>query len=210
MKCNLANHIKITNLLSSLQQIGFTSGIINGSVVRNAYLIDDLDPTAEIPTVTILLWHPEHSPEMIVGYYDNNEVRLIQHAAQLDESRGWPDMDDSFEVTMLGNNHIFGSVVDYFIQLRKDNVKYSIMFTTINPIDYVKKETTIGLNRAYYNGKKMTALSDCINGYLNKEIYICRGNIGERQLRIIQKVAIPHISKCFPSYSVRYHIDLNI
>jgi hypothetical protein len=178
-------------ILRKLQAYGYKSGIIAGGAVRDDYLNE------EISDYDFFLFCPDSSTEFSSIPNEDTMFRKIF---------GTSDMEKI-------HNGGYGNLIQGIYELRTDYQIYQVIYTPIDPVQYVNKYFDVGLCKAYCDGKKIRYTPDFLRDVKEKTLSIVAQEMTQDQFNYTMDVHVDKLKWKYPNYDIcipHYNIPLYV
>ena len=203
-------------VLRQFQQAGYTSAVIGGGAVRDAYLERD------IHDVDIFIWDSKTSKETVTKPFDHLDETNIARLLNMDPNKpkspvgdewdqlfggglnsiGWGDEDEVTRITHASyegrGNHI--NCVWEVYKAAFETV-YQIVVLNKDPKEYAERYFDIGLCMCYCDGRKMRFTDRFLSDAKNKTLTIC-GELTEAEYNYTMNNHVQKLKSRFKDYTV--------
>lgn len=202
-------------VLRQFQQAGYSSAIIGGGAVRDAYL--ERDPH----DIDIFIWDNEKSPETIHQDYRRLDEVNIARMLNMDPNKPKAKIEDEWdqlfgthtnvnwgdedEVTRMTHARYQGrgNHINCVWEVYKADFEtvYQIIVLNKDPKEYVERYFDIGLCMCYCDGRKMRFTDRFLTDAKNKTLTIC-GELSKGEYEYTMKHHIQKMKSRFKDYTV--------
>jgi len=192
--------------LKLIQNAGHTTAIIAGGAIRDTYhdtLVSDIDIYIQHPSCIMsdevkadcTPIQPFQHHEWYDYWSKITKLRSPQARSFNNDQVRWSYSQYEAPNDTNRNNEIL-AVWDIF----KGFNMYQIIFTSVNPIDYVNRRFDFGLCKAYCDGSRVHFTSDFMSDSMNKTITLVGEDLSDQQVQYALSDHLPKIHEKYPGY----------
>lgn len=199
-KLNL-DHIWV---LKQLQSIGYKSAIIAGGAVRDTLY------RKRISDIDIYIWDDKLSTEKVLGSNPLGNKNIVKKLLGLEEhyysisfSR-YTEIDDDIllhSVDCFPAYYQFSNQITQIVNVLKDGIRYQLISTALEPIEFVNRKFGIYLSRCYCDGTKMRYTNEFLIDHINKTLTL-DGDFSLHEYKYMKRKYLPKMKRKFPNYIV--------
>ena len=191
-------------VLDKLQSIGYTSAIIAGGAVRDAYF------KIRIRDIDIFYYHPKHSSEKVMPLKSPEHCAQVFDLDTTHSSRHNALHPSSDYVRLIYSADMFpsrkssydaGTEVQAVIEMWKNMQLYQFIGVTVPPTQYVKEFFDTDICRCWCDGTRMRYSGPFLKDAKNKTITV-NGNISRGNYKRVMKEHVPRLQRKFRNFTV--------
>jgi len=178
-------------ILRRLQAFGYTSAIIAGGAVRDDFMeeaISDYDFFLLDPNASLEFKAPPNEDTMFRKIFGTSDMEKIHDGS-------------------------YGNLINEIYELRTDCDIYQVIYTPVDPIEYVNKYFDVGLCKAYCDGKKIRYTPDFLRDVKEKTLSIVAQEMTQDQFNYTMDVHVDKLKEKYPHYTItvpHYNIPLYV
>ena len=195
---NLKPHAHMRRILHLLHDAGYESAMIAGGAIRDMYHevpMSDVDIFVQYQVTEADPRRPFGATE-----WESHWANLfVEDTDMADVSWSYSRYEKPAD-TLSEEQHKDDDGIVAVWNVNTDEGHYQVIFTNMDPIEYVNRKFDFGICKAYFDGKKLHYSRDFMRDSRNRTITLVGEGLTHHQIRYACEQHLPRIQKKYPGY----------